>query len=252
MQTPDPQRPLPFLTDLGVPVPGEGIVCLIMGQGELYGITFPGSFFFVTDLNTGKTVNRGAICGPPLNEEPFRSIPRALVQDKEGLVWGAGDHGALFHYNPATGKVHHFPGLRLPSVLGREFKTVLDALVPGPDKLLYGGTSDGFLFRFDPLKREIANLGKPIWQYRIRGLAFSSAGDLYGVGGDFGGAARLFVYHPDGRGYRNLGMLDVNRSPFYAWHAFEADAMICAPDGTIFIGESGRLSHLYLLFPWEK
>jgi hypothetical protein len=27
------------------------------------------------DLKTGKTVDRGPICGAPLNEEPFRSIP---------------------------------------------------------------------------------------------------------------------------------------------------------------------------------
>ena len=45
-------------------------------------------------------------------------------------------------------------------------------------------------------------------------------------------------------------MLDVNRSPYYAWHAFEADAMVTGPDGTIFIGEAGRISHLYLLYPW--
>ena len=82
-------------------------------------------------------------------------------------------------------------------------------------------------------------------------LAFSQEGDLYGIGGERGGAARLFVYRPREGGYENLGLLDVNRSPNYAWLAFEADSMLTGPDGTIFIGESGRISHLYLLYPWR-
>lgn len=251
MQHPDPSRPLPHSEDLGIPVPGEGIVGLVMGEGELYGMTFPSGHFFVTDPTTGQTEDKGAVCGPPLHEEPFRSIPRALVMDRKGRVWGAGDYGALFHYDPETGEIQHHEEHRLPSELGREFKTILDALVLGPDGLLYGGTSDGFLFRFDPETMEIANLGKPMWQYRTRGLAFSKDGDLWGVGGERGGAARLFVYRTERGSFENLGLLDVNRSPYYAWLAFEADSMITGPDGTIFIGESGRLSHLYLLYPWK-
>ena len=251
MQHPDPGRPLPSYEDLGIPVPGEGIVGLVMGDGQLYGMTFPGGHFFVTDLTTGRTEDKGAVCGPPLHEEPFRSIPRALVTDGKGRVWGAGDYGALFHYDPETGAIQHHSEHRLPSELGREFKIVLDALVLGPDGLLYGGTSDGFLFRFDPTTMQIDNLGKPMWQYRIRGLAFSKDGDLWGVGGERGGAARLFAYRTERGSFENLGLLDVNRSPYYAWLAFEAETMITAPDGTIFIGESGRISHLYLLYPWK-
>jgi sugar lactone lactonase YvrE len=250
MQTPDPQRILPFTTDRGIPFEGQGITCLIMGTEALYGVTFPDGRLFSADPATGVTKDLGEICGPPLNEEPFRSIPRALVRDDKGRIWGAGDYGALFHFDPRDGWVVHHPDRRLPGELGREFKTVLDAMLPGPDGWIYGGTSDGFLFRFDPETLEIVSLGKPMWQTRIRGLAFSPGGDLYGVGGGHGGAVRLFVYRNGGGGFRNLGMLDVNRSPYYAWHAFEADAMVSGPDGTIFIGESGRISHLYLLYPW--
>ena len=251
MQHPQPGEPLTHYEDLGVPIPGEGIVHLLAGGGKLFGVTFPGGHFFVTDLETGETDDKGAIAGPPLNEEPFRSIPRAMVIDDNGLVWGAGDYGALFHYDPEAGTITHHPELRLPSVLGREFKTILDAMVVAPDGTIYGGTSDGFVFRFDPTSPKIVNLGKPMWQYRIRGLAFSQQGDLYGVGGEPGGAARLFVYRTTEGGYENLGLLDVNRSPYYTWLAFEADSMLAGPDGTIFIGESGRISHLYLLYPWR-
>jgi hypothetical protein len=252
MQTADPGRPLPFADDLGVPVPGEGIVSLVMGEGRLFGMTFPNGHFFSLDLESGKAEDLGPICAGPLFEEPFKSVPRALVKDARGRIWGAGDFGALFHYDPASGKVVSLPEVRLPAELGREFKTVLDAAIPGPDGWLYGGTSDGFLFRFDPEKPAVVNLGKPQWQYRIRGLAFSQSGDLYGIGGERGGAARMFVLRKNGGGYEDLGILDVNRSPYYAWLAYEAESMIAGPDGTIFIGESDRISHLYLLFPWER
>ena len=251
MQRPDPDRPLPFVTDLGIAIKGEGIVCLVSGNRELYGITFPNGHFFVTDLKTGKIMDKGQICGPPLNEEPFRSIPRSLLIDTNGIVWGAGDYGALFHYDPGTGKIVHHPALRLPSELGREFKTIVDAMVLGPDGLIYGGTSDGFIFRFDPEAKKISNLGKPIMQNRIRGLAFSHDGDLYGMGGEPGGAVRLFVYRSAERSYENLGLLDVNRIPYYAWLAYEADSMVTGQDGTIFIGETGRIAHLYILYPWK-
>lgn len=251
MQHPQPMEPLGHYRDLGIPIPGEGIVHLLAAGQTLFGLSFPEGHFFVTDGETGETDDKGPIGGPPLNEEPFRSIPRAMAIDAAGRVWGAGDYGALFHYDPDTDAITHHPELRLPSELGREFKTILDALVVAPDGTLYGGTSDGFVFRFDPGTLEIVNLGKPMWQYRIRGLAFSQEGDLYGVGGERGGAARLFVYRPAVGGYENLGLLDVNRSPHYAWLAFEVDSMLAAPDGTIFIGESGRMSHLYLLYPWR-
>jgi len=251
MQRPDPSRALPFCKDLGVAVPGESIICLIPGNGVLYGMTFPGGHFFVTDLKSGKTLDKGAVCGSALNEEPVPNIPRSLVEDSKGWVWGAGQSGSLFHFDPRTGEVVHHAEVRLPCELGHEYKSIIDAAVLGPDGQIYGGTSDGFVFRFNPEKMKIFNLGKPIWQYRIRGLAFSREGDLWGVGGEKGGAARLFVYRMQTGSYESLGMLHVNRAPFYSWLAYEADCMLAGPNGTLFIGENNRQAHLYLLFPWR-
>ena len=124
-------------------------------------------------------------------------------------------------------------------------------LVLDSEGMMYGGTSDGFIFRFDPEAETIINLGKPIWQYRIRGLALSREGDLWGLGGERGGAVRLFVYRTALGGFENLGLLDVNRSPYYAWLAFEAESMVTGRDGTIFIGEANRISHLFILYPWK-
>jgi len=251
MQTPDPSRPLPFAADLGVAVAGDSVVSLIYGTGALYGMTFPGGHFFVMDLATGRTVDKGPVCGAPLNEEPFRSIPRALVLDAKGRVWGTGDYGALFDYSPGTGTLTLHRDRRIPAEMGREYKAIVDALVLNRDAMIYGGTSDGFIFRFDPETMTIQNLGKPIWQQRIRGLAFSQDGDLWGVGGEAGGSARVFVYRTRTGSFESGGMLHVNRTPYYAWLAYEAESMIAGPDGTLFIGEAGRLAHLYLLYPWK-
>jgi outer membrane protein assembly factor BamB len=251
MQAPDPSRPLPFAADLGVAVAGESVVSLIYGTGALYGMTFPGGHFFVTDLATGRTVDKGPVCGAPLNEEPFRSIPRALVLDAKGRVWGTGDYGALFDYSPGAGTLTVHRDRRIPAEMGREYKAIADALVLNRDGMIYGGTSDGFIFRFDPETMTIQNLGKPIWQQRIRGLAFSQDGDLWGVGGEPGGSARVFVYRTRTGSFESGGMLHVNRTPYYAWLAYEAESMIAGPDGTLFIGEAGRLAHLYLLYPWK-
>jgi sugar lactone lactonase YvrE len=251
MQIPDPSRPVPFVQDLGVAVAGESVVCLIQANGALYGVTFPGGRFIVTDLKTGKTADKGPICGPPLNEEPFRSIPRSLVADAKGRIWGSGDYGAFFHFDPGTGQVVPHADRRIPSEMGREYKAIVDAMVLGPDGAIWGGTSDGFIFRFDPETLEIRNLGKPIWQQRVRGLAFSRDGDLWGVGGETGGSARIFIYRTKAGSFESGGMLHVNRTPYYAWLAYEAETMAAGPDGTLFIGETGRLSHLYLLYPWK-
>jgi sugar lactone lactonase YvrE len=251
MQRPETERPIPFITDQGIAIQGEGIVCMVCGNRELYGVTFPSGHFFVTDMETGKTTDFGEICGPPLHEEPFRSIPRALLVDRKGRVWGSGDNGALFHYDPKTEKIRHHPSFRLPCELGREFKTIVDAMVLGPDGLIYGGTSDGYIFRFDPETKKISNLGKPVLQRRIRGLAFSREGNLFGMGGEPGRAVRLFVYRLSEGSYENLGLLDVNRTPYYAWLAYDADTMVTGLDGTILIGETGRISHLYILYPWK-
>ena len=250
MQIPNPNRILPFTSDLGIAIPGEGIISMVSDGKRIYGVTFPNAYFFVMDMETGKVINKGVICGQPLHEGLFKSIPKALVVDTTGRVWGARDRGELFHFDPKSDKIIYHPDIRLPSVLGREFKAVLDAAVITFEGIIYGGTSDGFIFRFNPETMKMSNLGKPMWQYRIRGLALSNHGDLYGVGGDRGGAARLFVYRTQTGEFENLGMLDVNRNPYYSWIAYEVDSMINGKDGTIFIGESERISYLYLLFPW--
>jgi hypothetical protein len=125
----------------------------------------------------------------------------------------------------------------------------VDAWAMDPAGVLYGGSSDGYLFRLDPESLHLDNLGKPLNQYRIRGLVFAHNGKLYGVGGDDEEMARLFCYDPSRGAYELLGFIDVNRRPYYSWHAYNIGAMALGKDGTIYLGESERRSRLYLYYP---
>jgi len=125
----------------------------------------------------------------------------------------------------------------------------VDTFLLDPSGAIFGGTSDGYLFRFDPESMAVSNLGKPLLEYRITGLVRGSNGKLYGVGGDEDDMARLFSYDPQTATYQILGFVDVNRRPYYSWQAYVIQAMAAGLDDTIYIGESERISKLYLFFP---
>jgi hypothetical protein len=61
---------------------------------------------------------------------------------------------------------------------------------------------------------------------------------------------KLYSYDLDGQdGFRDWGVLAVDRSPYYAKRAYQFDAMSTGIDGTIFIGESDRRACLFLFIP---
>ncbi|HYM12675.1 MAG TPA: hypothetical protein VEU62_18195, partial [Bryobacterales bacterium] len=137
----------------------------------------------------------------------------------------------------------------LPTAPGREPYNRVDAWAEDDAGNLYGGDSDGYLFRLNPKTGKIEDLGKPLNQYRIRGLAFATNGKLYGVGGADGEMARLFSYDPARAAYQVLGMIDVNHRPYYTWQAYVIDAVAMGLDGTLYLGQSERRSRLYLYYP---
>ena len=49
-----------------------------------------------------------------------------------------------------------------------------------------------------------------------------------------------------------MGVLGVDRSPYYAKRPYEFDAMATAQDGTIIIGESDRRAKLFLYMPGPR
>jgi len=245
----DPARDCPGLTDLGIPVAGDGIHAMAGSGDELYGVSFPGGVFFVFDIARRTVSFRQNICGQPLAENPHRSVPRDLVIDRDGNVWGTGDYGRFFKYDPAARKLTHLD-IAVPCLPGREFMNVVDSFALAADGKIYGGDSDGYVFCLDPKTASVRNLGKPLWQKRIRALAVGADGDIYGVGGEELGIARLFVYRTAANAFDILGLIEANHPPYYNWLANEFDDMVAGHDGTIYIGENSRRAHLFIFCPW--
>jgi hypothetical protein len=241
-------RPLK-VTDLGIPVPGDGIYCLAIDPANevLYGISYPRGHFFLHELNSRTTKDLGPIFrdilfgGPDIRT--LRSLPRNLAVDKYGFVYGSTDGGRLTRYSPQTQQIQ----ILEVSIPGESMQVVEAWAVDG--QVLYGGTSEGFIFRLDGGSLKLQNLGKPFVGQRIRGLTLGKDGRLFGLGGDRHGVNLFFLYDPQTGSFEVLGTVEVDRSPYYAWEARQFDAMVTSTDGTIFMGESDRRGHLFFFSP---
>jgi hypothetical protein len=241
------------VTDLGVAVPGEGIYTLAIDRlrAIIYGLSYPNGQFFSYDIAAAKFTTHGKVVEKKMPGEKFedeKNIGRAIGIDLAGNAFTSGEGAAIYRFDREKQKLEKL-SMTAPTVLGREPWNRIDAITTDACGVFYGGTSDGYLFRLNPHTLTIENLGKPLNQYRIRGLVFSKNGKLYGVGGDDDEMARLFSYDPSRGVYEMLGMIDVNRRPFYSWQAYRIDAMAIGADDTVYIGQSERRSKLYLYYP---
>jgi hypothetical protein len=241
------------VADLGAPAAGEGIYSLAIDRinGVIYGLTAPEGQFFSYYIAGAKFTVHGKVAERKIPGEMFeneKAIGRAIAVTEDSRVFTSGENGALFRFDAGKQKLERLP-VSVPAVPGREPYTRVDAWASSLSDTLYGGTSDGYLFRLNTKTLRIDNLGKPLNQYRIRGLVASANGKLYGVGGDDDDMARLFSYHPETGAYEILGMVDVNRRPFYSWQAYVIDSMAAGHDGTIYLGQAERKSKLYLYYP---
>ena len=180
--------------------------------------------------------------------ENEKAIGRALALDQDGNVFTSGEGGRFYRFSTKTRQLERLE-IGLPAVPGREVYNRVDAWTADAEGNLYGGTSDGYLFRLNPANLTVVNLGKPLNQYRIRGLVLAHNGKLYGIGGDDDEMARLFSFDPVSGLYGLLGMIDVNRRPYYSWQGYVFDAMTVGLDGTVYMGQAERKSKLYLYYP---
>jgi hypothetical protein len=238
--------------DLGAPAAGESIYALAIDRDRnmLYGVTYPEGQFFSYDIHDSRFRLHGKVAEGKIPGEKFeneKDIGRAIAIDAGGNGYTSGERGQLFRFSASSGSLEKL-AIAVPSVPGREPYNRVDAWASA-NGVFYGGTSDGYLFRFDPKELRIENLGKPLNQYRIRGLVMSQNGKLYGVGGDDDEMARLFSYDPARGVYELLGMVDVNHRPYYTWQAYVIDSIAAGLDGTVYLGQSERKSKLYLYYP---
>jgi hypothetical protein len=243
--------------DLGIPLAGNGVYALTTSPDRriLYGITYPDGHLFVYDIaarklrDVGEIDNQISHHGP---ERDWRSLPRALACDQSGRVYTSGPGGRLIFCDPEGGRIRStgwpIPGEYYP-VQAYTGHPVLDCIAKAQNGLIYGGSSDGFLFVFDPAKSKLINLGKPRVSRRLRGLTVGANGLIYLVAGERDEPCRLYSYDPSGNGFRDLGILAVDRSPYYSWRGYQFDSITTGPDGTIYLGESERRSHLFLYVP---
>jgi streptogramin lyase len=241
------------VADLGTPVAGEHIDALAIDRraNRIYGLTSPNAHLFSYSILTNKFDDLGVIAkSAPWGEkyEHAKMISRMLVVDDNGDVFTSGEDGYLFEFAAKTQTVQKL-SVRAPAVPGREPYARVDAFLLDKSGMIYGGTSDGYLFRLNPEKHTVENLGKPLNQYRIAGLASGPDGKLYGVGGDESEMARMFSYDPRNGSYDLLGFIDVNRRPYFAWQAYVIGDIVSDDRGTIYLGEDERISKLYLFFP---
>ena len=242
------------VTDLGQAIGGESIFTLTLDRNSntIYGLTAPNAHFFRYSIEAKEFSDLGAVAREAPEGEKFeveKMVSRMLALDGKGNVYCSGENGSLFRYDKGKQKLEKL-NLQAPAVPGREPWTRVDAFLSESPGFIYGGTSDGYLFRLDPDKLAIQNLGKPLHQYRMAGMAKAPNGKIYGVGGDEDEMARLFSYDPGTASYEILGFVDVNRRAYYTWQAYVVKAMAVGLDGTVYIGQGERISRLYLFYPW--
>ncbi len=239
------------ISDLGEPVSGESISALAVDRerNRIYGLTKPNGHFFSYAIGEGKFALHGRVAEHDMPGEKFekgKNIGRAIAVGADGSAYTSGEDGRLYQFSGALKKL----AVAVPSVPGREAFNRVDSWATGGDgTLLYGGTSDGYLFLLDTKELRIRNLGKPFSRYRLRTLVQSRDGKVYGVGGDDDEMAQMFSYDPAGGTYELLGMIDVNRRPYYAWQAYVVDCAAIGTDGTVYLGQSERKSRLYIYHP---
>lgn len=247
------------LEDLGIPLANNSIYALTINPGkeEIYGITYPDGHFFIYSIKNKKFRDLGEIDqkivfhGP---ERYWRSLPRSLICDDEGNVYMSGTDGIIQYYCPRSEKIIKTE-MKIPGdYYYIQFFTdyaVVDYFTKDDSGLIYGGTSDGYLFSINPSGMKLSNLGKVRSTPRLRCLAVADDGKVYIMAGERSASrpCQFYSYDPKTAEFEDLGLLIIDRSPYYYWRGQQFDAMVKGKDGTIYIGESERRSHLFLYIP---
>lgn len=245
--------------DLGIPLAHNSIYALMISPkgDEIYGLTYPDGHFFIYNIALNKFDDLGEIDthkvyhGP---ERQWRTLPRALVCDNSGRVFTTSTNGMLKYYDPKTKKLIstniEVPGDYYYLQAYKDYTSV-EYFAKDAKGLIYGGTTDGYLFSLDPDRMHLDNLGKVRASRRLRCLSVGADGKVYLMAGERSTTrpCQFYSYNPQTGGFETLGLLIADRSPYYYWRGQQFDCMTAGLDGTIYLGESERESHLFLYIP---
>ena len=230
---------------LGVPVATEGVACLIAdpAAGRLYGLSDRTGVVFSVDAAGGEVRQYGPI-------DPLGRFSPLLILGPDGVVYGCGTAGRLMRLDVQAGTVQ-YAGLTLPSLAGRGqyFRLGAWAMDPRGGIIYAGDEADGVLMAIDVRGPSARLLGKPTAGPHVRALAVAEDGRVYGVAGQRDRIAHLFRCDPQRGELRDLGVLVAGTEK--RWYGYEFDAAVAA-DGRIYLGESDRISHLFMYFPAGK
>jgi len=247
--------------DLGIPVAKNSIYALTIDpeRDNIYGLSYPDGRFFIYEIQKAMFTDLGEIDSERVFKGPerwWRSVPRALVCDNRGRVFTTGTGGMIVYYDPALHKIV-YTDLRIPSdEYPERFYTthpVVECMDKDAEGLIYGGTSDGLLFSLDTENLMLDNLGKVRAVRRLRTLTVGLDGKVYFMAGErpetSPSPCQFYCYHPNRSHFEKFGLLIVDRSPNYYWRGYQFDSMTTGLDGTIYIGERERRSHLFIFLP---
>jgi hypothetical protein len=247
------------LEDLGMPLANNSIYALTINpdRDEIYGLTYPDGHFFMYNIPQKKLTDLGEIDPQKVYHGPerqWRTLSRALICDDSGRVYMSGNKGMLTYYDPETGELvdsdMEVPGDYYYLQFYRDY-TAVEYFAKDANGLIYGGTTDGYLFSFDPQKMQLNNLGKVRASRRLRCLTMGKDGSVYLMAGERSTTrpCQFYLYDPQLDRFETLGLLIADRSPYYYWRGQQFDCMTTGLDGTIYLGESERKSHLFLYIP---
>ena len=247
------------LQDLGIPLAHNSIYALTINSkgDEIYGLTYPDGHFFIYNIKEKKFVDLGPVDDKIVFHGPeryWRSLPRSLICDDSDRVYMSGTNGTIKYYNPLNKKLVStnliIPGDYYYMMIYKDY-TVVEYFAKSSSGIIYGGTSDGYLFSLDPHSMKLINLGKVRSSRRLRCLTIGKDGKVYLIAGERSSSrvCQFYCYNPDVGGFEDLGLLIADRSPYYYWRGQQFDAMTTGQDGSIYIGESERRSHLFFYIP---
>ncbi len=247
------------LEPLGIPVSQNAIyVMTINAEGdEIYGLTYPDGHFFIYNIKKEEFSDLGTVDEKVVFHGPeryWRSLPRAIMCDDSGRVFMSSTEGIIKYYCPETKKLVK-TDMKIPGdyyyIQFFEDYAVVEYFAKSSSGLIYGGTSDGHLFSIDPDTMKLVNFGKARASRRLRCLTTGTEGKVYIMAGERSASrpCQFYCFDPKTGGFNDLGLLIADRSPHYYWRGQQFDAMTTGKDGTIYLGESERRSHLFQYIP---